>query len=356
MNALQEGEKGQLIGDRYHILKILGRGSIAITYLAFDDKANKNVVVKTIKPELLNQLKDWEIKDLKLKFLQEAVNLSRCNHSNIVQFLDTFHDKQTDLIYIIMEYVDGQTLESYRKIWSQKEALKYIKQIGDALTYLHQKGIIHRNVKPSNIILQNGPLGKVVLIGFSLAQLFDHNLTNLKSDSADSFIPKELFSQKDEKGPFTDVYSLSATLYFLLTKELPPSVTERLIYLARERIISLRDDNPNPNHLREPKEIVSTISEPVNQAIMKGMAIESQDRYPSMEIWLESLGIRHYLPKKFTEQLNSALNKLEKINPVIGIIGIMVGIGGIIVGVWGVSNPDLSPYVQDIEETHQLKP
>jgi len=89
---------------------------------------------------------------------------------------------------------------------------------------------------------------------------------------------------------------------------------------------------------------------------MKGMAIEPKDRDPSMGIWLESLGIRHYLPKKWTEQLNIALNKLEKINPVIGIIGIMVGIGGIIVGVLGVSNPNRSPYIQDIEENHQLKP
>lgn len=348
MNAWQEWEKGQLIGGRYHIVNTLGSGSIAITYLALDDKANENVVLKTIKPDLLNQLSVPEIKDLKLKFLQEAVNLSRCQHSNIVKFLDIFHDKTTDLIYIIMEYVDGKTLESYRKIWSQKEALKYIKQIGDALNYLHHQGIIHRNVKPSNIMLQNGPLGKVVLIGFSVAQSFNHYLTRIDSNNADNFIPKELFSQQDEKGPFTDVYSLSATLYFLLTKELPPP--------APDRITSLREDNFNPNYLREPKEIVSTVSESVNKAIMKGMAIKSKDRYPSMEIWLESLGIRHYLPKKWTEQLNIALNKLEKINPVIGIIGIMVGIGGIIVGVWGVSNPNRSPYIQDIEENHQFKP
>lgn len=356
MNAWQEWEKGQLIGGRYHIVNTLGSGSIAITYLALDDKANENVVLKTIKPDLLNQLSVPEIKDLKLKFLQEAVNLSRCQHSNIVKFLDIFHDKTTDLIYIIMEYVDGKTLESYRKVWPQKEALKYIQQIGDALTYLHQKGIIHRNVKPSNIILQNGSFGKVVLIGFSLAQSFNHHLTNIKSNNADNFIPKELFSQQNEKGPFTDVYSLSATLYFLLTKELPPSVTERLLYSAREQIISLRDDHPNPNHLREPKEIVSTVSQSVNKAIMKGMAIESKDRYPSIEIWLESLGIRHYLPKKLTEQLNIALNKLEKINPVIGIIGILVGIGGIIVGVLGVSNTNCLPYVNEVEETHQINP
>jgi serine/threonine-protein kinase len=349
MNAYQEGNKVQLIGGRYHIRNTLGCGSIAITYLAFDEKCNKNVVLKTIKPDLLNQLTNSEIKDLKLKFLQEAVNLSRCKHSNIVKFLDIFHDKKTDLIYIIMEYVEGKTLESYRKIWSQKEALKYIQQVGDALTYLHQQGIIHRNVKPSNILLQNGPLGKVMLIGFSVAQSFNNNLTNLQSDSADSFTPKELFGQEDEKGPFTDVYSLAATLYFLLTKELPPSVRDRTLYL-------LRQNNQHTTELREPKEIVDTVSESVNRAIMKGMAIEAKDRYPSIEILLESLGIRHYLPKKLTEQLNSASNKLDKINPVITIISILVGIGGMIFGVLGASNSTCPPYVQEREANHQLTP
>ncbi|AFY84682.1 serine/threonine protein kinase [Oscillatoria acuminata] len=349
MNAWQEWEKGKLIGGRYHVHSTLGCGSIAITYLALDDKANEKVVLKTIKPELLNQLTVSELKDLKLKFLQEAVNLSRCKHSNIVKFLDIFHDKTTDLIYIIMEYIDGRTLESYRKVWSQKEALKYIKQIGDALTYLHDQGIIHRNVKPSNIMLQNGPLGKVVLIGFSVAQSFNHNLTNLKSDNADSFTPKELFWQEDEKGPFTDVYSLSATLYFLLTNELPLS--------AQDRNLSLfRPDNRNPRELREPKEIVDTISKSVNRAIIKGMAIEAKDRYPSIEILLESLGIRHYLPKKFTEQLNRASAKLDKMNMVITIIGIIVGIGGMIFGVLGASNPNCPPYVQEREANHQLNP
>ncbi|MGL4502897.1 MAG: serine/threonine protein kinase, partial [Planktothrix sp.] len=239
---------------------------------------------------------------------------------------------------------------SYRKVWSQKEALKYIKQIGDALTYLHHQGIIHRNVKPSNILLQNGPLGKVMLIGFSVAQSFNNNLTNLKSDSADSFTPKELFEQEDEKGPFTDVYSLSATLYFLLTKELPPSVRNRNLSL-------LRQNNQSTTELREPKEIVDTVSEPVNQAIMKGMAIEAKDRYPSIEILLESLGIRHYLPKKLTEQLNSASNQLDKINPVITIISILVGIGGMIFVVLDAStNPTCPPYVQEREANYQMNP
>ncbi|MCT7995530.1 serine/threonine protein kinase [Laspinema olomoucense] len=349
MTVYQEWNKGQLIGGRYHICETLGCGSIAITYLAFDEKANKNVVLKTIKPELLNQLTVSELKDLKLKFLQEAVNLSRCHHSNIVKFLDIFHDKKTDLIYIIMEYIEGRTLESYRKIWSPKEALKYIKQIGDALTYLHHQGIIHRNVKPSNIMLQNGPLGKVVLIGFSVAQSFNHNLTNVNSNNADSFTPKELFLQEDKKGPFTDVYSLSATLYFLLTKELPPSVKARKLSL-------LGPDNRNRRELREPKEIVDTISESVNQAIIKGMAIEAKDRYPSIEILLESLRIRHYLPKKFTEQLNRASAKLDKMNLVITIIGIIVGIGGMIFGFLSPSNPNCPPYVQEREANHQLNP
>lgn len=318
MKKWQEWHKRKLIVNRYHIQETLGRENVAITYLAFDENAKNQVVIKTINPELLNQLNESEIKKIQDKFWEQAVRLSQCKHNHIVTFLDAFKDRETSLVYIIMEYIDGQSLASYRKILSQKEALKYIQQIGDALNYLHNKNIIHCNIKPSNIILQNIYPRKAVLIGFSLARSFNHPLTQITSDSADGFTPIELFSQEYGIGAFTDIYSLSATFYFLLTKKVPPSV--------KQRILSSRTDNKSKSDLVEPKEIIVTLSDRVNQAIIKGMAITPTKRFYSVEEWFRGLGLRHCILKRWHDKWQLLVNRLEQINPIITIVSIIVGI------------------------------
>jgi len=342
----QEWNRGTVIADRYHILETLGCGQVAITYLAFDAKNDeKRVVIKTIKPDLLNHLTESEIQDLKDKFWKEAVNISKCQHDHIVRFLDARKDRDTDLVYIIMEYIDGKSLASYQKIWSQKEALKYIHQIGDALRYIHEKDIIHCNLKPDNIILQNNRHNKAILIGFSLARTFNHPLTKVNINSADSFTPKELFSQ-EETGAFTDIYSLSATLYFLLTKERPPNV--------KDRTLSSRPGNYNKSELIEPKEIIK-LSDRVNNAILKGMEIDPKKRPQSIHSLFEMLGLTDFIPRSYRNQFKLFLNQLQEIDPIIGILSFILGILGIILTILTMNLSDNSslPPVSDPPKNEQ---
>lgn len=340
MKKWQEWNKGILICDKYRILEILGRGNISITYLASDENAQKRVVIKTLKPYLLNNLTESEINDLKDKFWKEAVNLSKCQHDYIVNFLDALNDPETGLVYIIMEYIDGKNLGSYKKIWSQKEALKYIRQIGEALRYIHDQGIIHCNLKPDNIILQNSNPHKAVLIGFSLAQTFNHPLTRINSDSAGSFTPIELFS-KEKLGDFTDIYSLSATLYFVLTKEKPPSV--------KNRTLASRIDNQSKTDLIEPEKIVK-LNYRVNHAIIKGMEIDPKKRPQSVQEWFELLGLKSGNRWYYWWKM---LLILKKIDPIIGIVSIIVGILGIIIAISEFSNNPSVPPVPNYGENQQ---
>ncbi|MGK7918674.1 MAG: serine/threonine protein kinase [Trichodesmium sp.] len=347
MKQWQEWDKGILIGGKYRILETLGRGNVAITYLASDEKAQKRVVIKTLKPNLLNNLTEREISDLKDKFWKEAINLSKCQNDYIVTFLDARKDPETDLVYIIMEYIDGKSLASYTKIWSQKEALRYIRQIGEALSYIHDQGIIHCNLKPDNIILQKGNANKAVLIGFSLAKTFNHPLTQINRNNADGFTPRELFS-KEQPGAFTDIYSLSATLYFLLTKEKPPSV--------KDRTLASRRDNQSKSDLIEPKEIVK-LNYRVNQAIIKGMEIEQEKRPQSVQEWFELLGLRDYLPRPYRDKLQFLLKIIKDLGPLMTIVGILVSIVGIILRISQFSNnPSVLPVpITPENEQHQQK-
>ncbi len=321
----QEWSKGTLIADRYHIVETLGCGRVAITYLAFDENRKKQVAIKTIKPDILNSLTEEEITDFKDKFWREAVTLSRLKHNHIVSFVDAINDKKTNLVYIIMEYIEGISLANYPEMLSPKNAIKYIYQIGDALIYLHSNGKIHCNVKPSNIIIVNSFLSKkAVLIGFSLTQSFDHPLTQLNSSDADGFTAKELFVKEYTKGFFTDVYSLSATFYFLLTKKYPISVVNRILSQYGDKITTL---------FEEPQKIVK-ISDKVNYAIIKGLEIEPENRPKSIQEWLHLLGYKRYIYGcQIRLQIHILITLIEKLNPIITVVGIIVGIIGIYITV-----------------------
>lgn len=265
-----------LQGGKYTIEKELGRGRFGITYLAKDEDGNY-LVIKTLDENLLNQLTPAERNSLESKFADEARKLERCKHPHIVCVLETF--KEGQLFCIAMEYIAGDTLASLtRRVLPEKEALNYIQQIGEALNEVHRQGLLHRDVKPDNIMVRAGQY-EAVLIDFGLAAEFDHPLTSRWRDN--QFAPIELNSSKRKRKAYTDVYSLAATLYFLLTGQLPASALDR------------KDANAS---LIPPREINPQISEQVNKAILKGMALAPEDRPQSMQEWLDLLGLRRTIP------------------------------------------------------------
>lgn len=262
-----------LRGSQYIIEKVLGQGGFGITYLAKDDRENR-VVIKTPNDDLLDEP---DFANFQEHFVREALSLAKCSHPHIVQIKDVFQERS--LWCMVMEYIEGEDLDSWvRKqgALSESEALTYIQQIGAALTVVHKNNLLHRDVKPSNIMLR-ADKAEAVLIDFGIARNFTPNLTQTHTPLAtDHFAPIEQYYTKAKRGSFTDVYALAATLYVLLTRELPPTALDRDYWI----------ENFSQELLIPPQQLNPRISNRVNQAILKGMAIKPDDRPQSVRDWL----------------------------------------------------------------------
>ena len=265
---------GQELQDgKYTIEKELGEGGFGITYRARDNQGNY-VVIKTLNDAIQKRA---DFAKFQQDFLNEAIKLAKCSHPHIVQIYEVIHEN--DLWCMVMEYIDGEdlgTIVENQGILSETEALRYIQQIGSALTVVHDNGLLHRDIKPQNIMLRAGK-SEAVLIDFGIAREFKPNLTKTHTKIlSDGFAPIEQYDARAKRGAFTDVYALAATLYSVLTGELPTISPMRAI----------------GTELVEVKKINSSISDKVNQAIIKGMELKPENRSQSINEWLSLLNIQ----------------------------------------------------------------
>jgi serine/threonine protein kinase len=162
----------QLFGDRYIIERKLGEGGIGITYLA-KNRSGELRVIKTLREQILNH-PNWIPHQDKLRqdFRDEALRLALCRHPHIVQVENVFDEG--NLPCMAMEYIEGEDLGkriTNKGALPEAEALQYIRQIGEALTVVHGKGLLHRDLKPNNIMMRAGK-PEAVLIDFGLARQF----------------------------------------------------------------------------------------------------------------------------------------------------------------------------------------
>ncbi|BAZ86041.1 serine/threonine protein kinase [Dolichospermum compactum] len=263
----------QLKNGKYTIEKELGEGGFGITYRARDNHGNF-VVIKTLN-DVIQKRADFA--KFQQDFLNEAIKLAKCSHPHIVQIYEVIHEN--DLWCMVMEYIDREdlgTVVENQGILSESEALGYIQQIGSALTVVHDNGLLHRDIKPQNIMLRSGK-SEAVLIDFGIAREFTPNLTKTHTKIlSDGFAPIEQYDARAKRGEFTDVYALAATLYSVLTGELPTIAPMRAI----------------GTELAEAKKINSSIGDRVNHAIIKGMEIKPENRPQSINEWLSLLNIQ----------------------------------------------------------------
>ncbi|MEQ8973740.1 MAG: serine/threonine-protein kinase [Coleofasciculus sp. C1-SOL-03] len=259
-----------LQGGKYTLEQELGRGGFGITYKATHHYLGQVVVIKTL-DESMHRNPDCS--RFQRLFQDEARRLALCTHANIVRVSDFF--VEAGWPYMVMDYVDGQTLQEILhpgKPLSEATAIHYIRQIGDALTVVHQKGLLHRDIKPANIIRREGT-HQVVLIDFGIAREFSLNTTQTHTNMlSEGYAPLEQYLIKEKRTPASDVYGLAATLYTLLTAQIPtPAV--------------IRERQPMP----APRDLQPQLSAAVNQAVMRGMAIEARYRPSSVAEWLSLL-------------------------------------------------------------------
>ncbi len=304
-------DKGkQLQGGKYTIEEVRRRGRFSITYLARNSQGNL-VIIKTLDDVLRHQP---GFEDLQESFVKEAVQLSSCKHPNIVKLLE-LPFQEDKLRCLALEYIDGEDLQRRsQNILPEAKALEYIRQIGAALEVVHQNNLVHRDVKPANIMIRGGS-SDAVLIDFGLARGFDYKKLSVSADQVaePGYTPPELYSQTVEIGAYTDIYSLAATLYNLLTGEIPTNAKERL---------------QNNTPLKEPKEWNSKISDKTNSAILRAMEMKCEKRPQSIQVWFDLLGLQ---PPSVV--VDTGGDKLAKIQTRYGILSFWVGVAGFFVAV-----------------------
>jgi serine/threonine protein kinase len=263
---------GTILQDgKYTLIQEIGRGGFGITFKATHHYLNQEVVMKTIN-ERLQQHPDFA--KFERQFQDEARRLATCIHPNIVRVSDFF--VESGLPYMVMEYIPGETLTDAFVLpgipMPEVTAMHYIRQIGAALQVVHNNGLLHRDVKPDNIIQRQG-MQEVVLIDFGIAREFNGGVRQTHTGLvSEGYSPIEQYLTQAPRTPATDVYGLAATLYALLTAQVPmPSL--------------LRDREQMPS----PRELQPHLSAAVNQAVMRGMAVESRFRPATVAEWLQLL-------------------------------------------------------------------
>ncbi len=231
------GPGATLDGGRYVVDRVLGQGGFGITYRAADTKLDRTVAVKEFfmagsvradgavqpSPTVADQFQDR-----KERFREEARTLARFRHPGIVQVFEFFDEHNT--VYMVMEYLEGRSLRQLLKMAGGRihhaQAVAYALEIAAALEAVHGEGLLHRDVKPDNALVLDD--GHVVLIDFGTARQFAGEATSAMSQTlSPGYAPIEQYSERGRFGPATDVYALGATLYEMVTGEMPAGSIER---------------------------------------------------------------------------------------------------------------------------------
>ena len=258
--------KGQKINDRYEIIRSIGEGGMANVYLAEDTILNRKVAVKILRGDLANDEKFVR------RFQREAISASSLSHPNIVEMYDVGEDDGK--YFIVMEYVEGKSLKSLIKKrggLTLPETLDIMLQLTDGIACAHNSYIIHRDIKPQNIIILDD--GRVKITDFGIAQALNrHELTETNSVMGSvHYLPPE---QANGTGTTikSDIYSLGIVMFELLTGKVPFK-GENAVEIA---IKQMKDPMPS---VREYKE---NIPQSIENIILKATAKNPKNRYDSV--------------------------------------------------------------------------
>ncbi len=206
---------GQVLNDRYMITEVVGVGGMAYVFKAFDKVCNRVVAVKILKDEFMSDAQ------FRRRFTNESKAITMLSHNNIVDVYDV--SLEGDALYIVMEYIDGITLKEYMEkkgVLADVEALHFIKQILKGLAHAHERGIVHRDVKPHNIILLKDGTIKITDFGIARLTKFDtQTISDMTIGSVHYISPEQASGDRTDER--SDIYSVGIILYEMLTGKLP---------------------------------------------------------------------------------------------------------------------------------------
>ncbi len=306
-----ENYVGKRLDGRYEIQEIIGVGGMAVVYKAYDNIDDRTVAVKILKEEFLAN------EEFRRRFKNESKAIAVLSHPNIVKVYDVSYGDKVQ--YIVMECVDGITLKEYIRqqgVINYKEAVFFVTQILRALQHAHDKGIVHRDIKPQNIMLLEN--GAIKVTDFGIAR-FSRSETRTMTDSTIGSV--HYISPEQARGDITDdkadIYSVGVMLYEMLTGKLPfesdNTVSVAIMQLQQEPV--------------KPRDINPSIPVGLEQIVLKAMQKNVNDRYQSAaEMLLDLEEFRrnpsiqfeydyaNSEPTKYIPDLTSSIKNIETVD------------------------------------------
>ena len=251
---------GRVISGRYVVQAIVGTGGMAVVYRAFDKKKNRVVAIKVLRPEYESD------EEFVRRFSREAEAASKVSHENIVNMLDVGTDG--DLRYIVMEYVDGQTLKDMIRqqgCISPDTAIRMTIRILAAVDHAHRNGIVHRDIKPQNILVDSD--GRVKVADFGIARLKAAQTTRVDDGQGVSALGSvHYFSPEQARGEIadekSDLYSVGVVMYEMLTGQVPFD-GETSVSVALKHVHEM------PKSMREHR---ANISKALDEVVMRALS------------------------------------------------------------------------------------
>ncbi|WP_218080533.1 serine/threonine-protein kinase [Anthocerotibacter panamensis] len=261
-----------LKSGRYHLGRVLGEGGFGITYQGTDLNLGRAVALKEFFPQGATRqgtqmvappsFRSGVLTQMTQEFLEEARTLSLFDHPHIVPVFDSFEENST--AYMVMQYVPGRTLEEIvlaQGALPEAKVVAYLQQVGQALERVHSFGVLHRDIKPGNILVT--PEDRAILIDFGSARKFVEGLTQKQTQIITSgFAPPEQYALQAHRGCYTDIYALAATAYYLLSGQIPTGAMDRLFGNA---LADLTTYQPN-------------LTPRTHSTILAGMALRIEER------------------------------------------------------------------------------
>ena len=279
-----------ILAGKYLIGKAIGEGGFGITYIGIDLELEARVAIKEYYPQGAaardSRTNDGTVRSYsentrtffeegREKFINEARTIAKFRElPEIVGVIEFFRENQT--AYIVMEYLDGQTLKQYLKANGGKipadELLRMMKPLISSLGKVHSQGLIHRDISPDNIMLMKD--GSIKILDFGGARDFiSQNGKSLSVMVKHGYAPEEQYRSHGDQGPWTDVYALCATMYRCITGKIPPEALDRLYQDELKPIFSFNVACPKY----------------IEKAITKGLSVRKDGRYQSMEELYDAL-------------------------------------------------------------------